>query len=1229
MFMPKSILKVRLLALCVFVLGGACECGEDISSLPVPVAVLAHMDDETPPLEFLDVDLGAVQLNATNEAEFVLRNDGKARLQVSQIRLTSDPFLCPNSSGAFSFRNAGENLGAYLAERALDPNEQMTLQVGFTPTAGGVGCTVIEVNSTNDEKNPRLLARLTARGDAPQLCADNALIDFGEVDVGDEATRAIRLESCGTKAITITNWGQNDQFPPFDIDLPATPILLQPNEFIELSASFRPVDERTHTVAGGTAGLLTVNADGGVQDYQLALIGSSRRPPACQLLAVPNVINFGSVAAGRTSEQDVLLRNVGDESCTVSNVELQDPTGPFSWESDSFQPNQVLEPSELFTVRVRYAPQTSGASDYGVLKVSSDDPITPLLEINLEGNPIEPTPCMLEANPTGVNFGYQAVGRTAERVVMLTNVGTETCLVKETTMLSGGPDFGVIASLFPILGAPVPAGDSFSIIVTYRPRAATAQTGTLQISFKELGFGNPNQTLQIPLTGEGLSPCIRVTPSNVDFGNVAVGQSQTQDVNIENCGAVVADVRGVQLRAATHPDFSFVQPSMLPFSLMPGATLTLQVNASPTAAGIQNAGAAMYGYLDVLSDDVLAPSQPVSLLANAPQCVQGLVCAPTLLDFGEVNVGDTMVRALSCTNMGTSAVTISPQATSPFSIVHAPSSIAVGGTGVVTLRFVPTNTTIVTATLPMGATTCDGQPIVVQLTGEGIDDAFPTCPTPEAFEPQVVWHWEGGATLPNSKQVWVTPLVSRLEDTDGNGRLTKADMPRVIFISFDHQDAPDFAVTSQDAFNQANDPVPGVLRAVDGATGAEVFTVIEQAYRLNSSVTPVVADIDADGYVEIIAQKWVLLEGVEDAVGAKIQGKFRYGNLLAFEHDGTLKWQSDEWVRSEAEIEDAAGLSVGDVDGDGFAEIAVGDHLFDHNGHLLFQGGKGIGSTGHGPASVLANVDGQPGLELVAGNTVYRADGSILWNRSDLADGHPAVADLDGDGDVEVVLMNGRLLVLDGRTGSTIAGPLHPPTRLGMSGECNPGSGSEEDEDPCSVIPTQVALADINGDGSLEIGVARQEVLLIYDRNLSELWRTEIWDGTGASGPLAFDFDGDGSKNVVYSDEGAVWVYDTQGAVIYEAERGSVTMMETPAVADINNDGHANIVVGSNEPNFGLADGLDALTNTGTSWVHARAMWNQHGYMEDLIGELGAPIYEPTPTVEDGFRTATAQCRSP
>ena len=76
--------------------------------------------------------------------------------------------------------------------------------------------------------------------------------------------------------------------------------------------------------------------------------------------------------------------------------------------------------------------------------------------------------------------------------------------------------------------------------------------------------------------------------------------------------------------------------------------------------------------------------------------------------------------------------------------------------------------------------------------------------------------------------------------------------------------------------------------------------------------------------------------------------------------------------------------------------------------------------------SVFVDLDGDGQSELVAGRTAFGANGQVVWDRADLADGLSTIANVDQDVDAEVILFTGgnELYVLE-HDGSTKYGPVH------------------------------------------------------------------------------------------------------------------------------------------------------------------------------------------------------------
>ena len=386
-----------------------------------------------------------------------------------------------------------------------------------------------------------------------------------------------------------------------------------------------------------------------------------------------------------------------------------------------------------------------------------------------------------------------------------------------------------------------------------------------------------------------------------------------------------------------------------------------------------------------------------------------------------------------------------------------------------------------------------------------------------------------------------------------------------------------------------------------------------------------IGDIDGDGRIDIVA----------------ITGE---GNIVLIDGDGNVERTSAAVPAggTAAGFAWGGGLAIADLDLDGFPEIIYGASVFSTTNNAITLAWTGTGGTGGAATeelSTAADLDLAPDghLEVLAGNTAYKSDGTILWQSASLPNGFSGVGDFNGDGKPEAVLVgNGQVWVLEGATGAIELGPF---TLAG------PGNGG---------APT---IADFDGDGRPEIGIAKQTfysaVKPNYDAGtLDPLWTTPSHDlSSSVTGSTVFDFSGAGRASVVYGDECFMWVFDgPTGDVLFSAPHMSFTGTEASIVADVDGDGHSEIVMVSNgvspvgwqclSADGGVPTvvngvqwtpgpvsnksyrGITVYGDSANSWVGTRTLWNEHTYhvsniCDDLDHACAPPnVYGSIPKAE-------------
>jgi len=310
---------------------------------------------------------------------------------------------------------------------------------------------------------------------------------------------------------------------------------------------------------------------------------------------------------------------------------------------------------------------------------------------------------------------------------------------------------------------------------------------------------------------------------------------------------------------------------------------------------------------------------------------------------------------------------------------------------------------------------------------------------------------------------------------------------------------------------------------------------------------PALGDLDGDGDLEIVV----------NSLDRRIH---------AWHHTGEVVngWPISQWEGDALWRGGISSPALGDLDRDGLPEVVVGTMspyvngeqdqnatLWAINGDSTNVPGFPVKTEQHMHSSpALGDIDGDGYLEIVSGvgrgistgrqNIVYawNHDGTLLpnWPRETTNPmlAPPALGDIDGDGQLEVVIGEGDIYITNDNKlyawnadGSLVPGmPCMPPTP-------NYGSSSY----PMMYSPV---IADIDGDGTTEIlitHVGAWGIVVVEPNGAVSDATSHTTQGALYSSPLVDDIDNDGQLEVITAGEhffnnskGAIWIWDENGS---------------------------------------------------------------------------------------------------
>jgi hypothetical protein len=434
----------------------------------------------------------------------------------------------------------------------------------------------------------------------------------------------------------------------------------------------------------------------------LALLDAAGSPIAGDsLVTFPYVFNCNV-----PQTREIVIRNAGTlaEGYTARLLK----GAPFSFSPALSSP---IPAGSDRRITVTFAPTTAGEYADTLEIVSAQCGV--VMRIALKGGRYD-----LRYTVTGATFGPSNVGVTRTGTVSIAFDSTtpndvRAHIVSVALGAGTGPEFAITPPSLPLDLAPK---EALTVDVSFTPAAQQAYAG--QVCFH---IDSPcDTTICVDVTGTGISSNILVRTSSLDFGTLYICQEKELAFDIENTGTAPLRLLGLAIGGPDAGAFEILEPlpSALPADIGAGSFQHVRVRFVPARAGSNGLKTAT---LTVSSNDATQSTIQVALIGERRQQV---LATPVELDFGRVEVGQTVEKTVTLENRTADPLTIDQLTLpAPFVIIDPiippARTIPSGGTITVRVSFTPVDTNLAEQTMVASQTSPCTDATSVPVRGQG------------------------------------------------------------------------------------------------------------------------------------------------------------------------------------------------------------------------------------------------------------------------------------------------------------------------------------------------------------------------------------------------------------------------------------------------------------------------------------------------------------------------------
>lgn len=473
------------------------------------------------------VSFGNVRNLTTKMDSVTVTNTGTSDLIISGLVSSNTLFGITNSSAT------------------LAPNATKKYYFTFSPLVDGLqnGTVIFSHNG----KKLFDTVYVNGRGVSPLFTINKTSINYGDTRTNSAKADAVIVTNTGTADLIISSVTSTNIYF-YAEDGSAT---ITPGASKTFFLAFNPIN------VGVQSGLLIFNHNALKNKDTVSVTGNGVKASF-----TPNVstLNFGTIRTGTTKILPVTVTNNGTLSLRIYNINSTNSR------FDAAPKSVEIAPGGSSIFYATFMPIVDGEQNGMLIFGGNGNQLYDTIFVTGVGA----TPSIV-ISPRTIDFGNVTVGSTKRDSITVLNNGLVDLninfITSSNTVFTVTPTSGTVAM-----------NTSKKFYVTFAPVASGFQYG--DIVFTHDG-SNTYDTVKV--VGNGPSPTFSITPQNLDFGDVIIGQTKQKSVIVKNLGTSDLTISNI-VSSDSHY-------TVIPFAgnIAPNATQEIFITFAPTLVGRLNA----------------------------------------------------------------------------------------------------------------------------------------------------------------------------------------------------------------------------------------------------------------------------------------------------------------------------------------------------------------------------------------------------------------------------------------------------------------------------------------------------------------------------------------------------------------------------------------------------------------------------------------------------------------